>query len=164
MKKAKFIRVSLLVLSILFIGAQAIRPDKTNPTVVTADTMPARLHVPPGVETVLRRACYDCHSHQTQWPWYSHIAPASWLLIDHVNDGRRHLNFSAWAQYDAKKAGRKLEEICEEIEAGAMPLRSYLALHPRARLSAQEVQALCDWANEERTRIGYEMEGQEGRR
>ena len=126
--------------------------------------MLARLNVPAHVETILKRACYDCHTHQTRWPWYSHVAPVSWFVIDHVNDGRRHLNFSIWAQYDAKKAAHKLEEICSEVEAGNMPLASYLPMHPSARLSPEEARALCDWANEERTRVGYEIESQQGGR
>lgn len=79
-----------------------------------------------------------------------------------MNHARSHLNFSEWAQYDAKEAAHKLDEICEEVEAGAMPLPSYLPLHPSARLSAEDVRALCDWANEERARVGYETQSQEG--
>ena len=162
MKSPKLLKGVALALAILFAGAQVIRPAKTNPELAEKNALASRLHVPSHVEAMLKRACYDCHSHSTQWPWYSSVAPVSWFVIDHVNEGRGHLNFSEWAKYDAKKAAHKLEEICEMVQAGEMPLKSYLPLHPNARLSTEDVRALCDWANEERTRVGFEVESQEG--
>lgn len=152
LKVVKVVKGASIALFILLLGAQVFRPERTNPAVDEAKTIQSRLHVPANVDAILKRACYDCHSNQTRWPWYSNVAPVSWWLVDHVNHGRSHLNFSEWDQYDAKKAAHHLEEICEEVEAGAMPLPSYLPMHPQARLSAEEVRALCDWASAERQR------------
>jgi hypothetical protein len=84
-----------------------------------------------------RRACYDCHSNETVWPWYSHIAPLSWLIQQHVDDGRAHLNFSEWGRGE-----QEAEEAAETLREGEMPLPSYLLTHPAARLSAAEREAL----------------------
>jgi hypothetical protein len=112
--------------------------------------------MPPEIAAIFERSCRDCHSYNTQWPWYSHIAPASWFLISHVNEGRRHLNFSEWASYDSKKARKKLEDICNEVEEGVMPLKSYLLLHSEAKLSPDEVQKICEWVEAERQRLAVE--------
>ena len=84
---------------------------------------------------LLRAACYDCHSNETVWPWYAHVAPSSWFVAQHVDIGRRHLNFSTWADYPPSKADHKLEEIVEYVENHEMPLPSYLPLHPEAKLT-----------------------------
>lgn len=149
----KILQRLLIVLGLVLIVMQFFGPAKTNPAVDATRTIQAATTVPPAATAILTRACYDCHSHQTQWPWYSHVAPVSWFLIDHVNDGRRHLNFSEWATYEPKRMKRKLEEIKEEVEDGAMPLKSYLPLHPNAKLSAEDIQTLSRWAVAERQRL-----------
>ena len=124
---------------------QAIRPSRDNPPVVAANTLEAHLAVPPEVQAILGRACMDCHSNQTRWPWYSELAPVSWFLVHHVNEGRRELNFSNWAQYPATRASRKLQGACREVTRGDMPLGSYLLIHRDAKLSADDVETLCRW-------------------
>lgn len=99
------------------------------------------------------RSCNDCHSNQTRWPWYSNIAPVSWFVINHVNVGRREMNFSDWAQYDADDQQGFLKKICREVKDRAMPLPSYLRLHGEAKLSSEDVKALCDWASTESQRL-----------
>ena len=101
---------------------------------------------PPEVREILTRACYDCHSSRTKWPWYSKVAPVSWWIADHVKDGRRHLNFTQWNSYDAKKRAEAFEESWEEVEHGAMPLPSYVRGHSEAKLSAEDKQALKAWS------------------
>jgi hypothetical protein len=103
---------------------------------------------PPEVMTVMRRACFDCHSHETAWPWYSRVAPASWLVRRDVREGRRHLNFSAWNRYDPERRARKLEELGEEVEKGNMPMKIYLPLHAEAKLTDAERTLLVDWAEQ----------------
>ncbi|HYV07334.1 MAG TPA: heme-binding domain-containing protein, partial [Blastocatellia bacterium] len=110
---------------ILLIAAQFVRPEKTNPASDVSKAIQSHIEMEPAVSDVLGRACYDCHSNATEWPWYSKVAPVSWFLVSHVNDGRRHLNFSEWAGYDRSKALRKLHEIDEEVSSKAMPLSSY---------------------------------------
>jgi len=143
----------LLVLGLALIAMQFFGPEKTNPAVDETKTIAAAAPMPPEVAAILTRACYDCHSHQTRWPWYSNVAPVSWFVIGHVNDARQHLNFSEWATYNPKRMKRKLEEIKEEVEDGAMPLPSYLPLHPAAKLAPEDVQALSAWTIAERERL-----------
>lgn len=143
----------LLVLGLAFIVIQFFGPAKTNPPVDETKTITAGAPVPTEIATVLHRACYDCHSNQTRWPWYSNVAPVSWFVIDHVIEARKELNFSEWAAYSQKRMKRKLEEIKDEVEEGEMPLKSYLPLHPDAKLSPEDVQALSAWAIAERERL-----------
>ena len=138
---------------ILLIAAQFVRPAKTNPASDESGAIQSHVEMDPAVSDVLGRACYDCHSNATEWPWYSKIAPVSWFLVSHVNDGRRHLNFSEWTKYDRAKAAKKLQEIDEEVQSKAMPLSSYTLLHPEARLSDQERALVSDWAKAEGERL-----------
>jgi heme-binding protein len=102
---------------------------------------------PPQVESILRRSCYDCHSHETHWPWYAHVAPVSWLVIRDVNRGRGHINFSTWDKYtdDPETVVRKLRNIDKVMHNGTMPLWYYLPEHSLARLSDTDRQVLEDW-------------------
>lgn len=149
----KLFKRLLMILGLVLIVIQFFGPAKTNPAVDATKAIQAATTVPPAVTAIMTRACYDCHSHQTQWPWYSRVAPVSWFVIDHVNDGRQHLNFSEWATYNPKRMKRKLEEIKEEVEDGAMPLKSYVPLHPNAKLSAADIQTLSAWTVAERQRL-----------
>ena len=104
------------------------------------------------VGETLKRACGDCHSNQTNWPWYSHVAPVSWWIHNHVRQAQRELNFSGWEMYPAAQRRDELESICGIISIGRMPPRSYRLVHPQATLSAQEKEAICAWANSEAER------------
>lgn len=98
------------------------------------------------VSTMLRSACYDCHSMESVYPWYSYVTPVSWFLFDHVADGRDELNFSEWSEMSKKKQLHKLEEVSEMVLEEEMPLSSYLPLHPEAKLSAEQRKQISDWA------------------
>ena len=148
----KVLKLSALVTALLFLGAQAYRPDRTNPPVDESKTMRANTRMTPEVERILDRSCRDCHSSETAWPWYSNVAPASWFLKRHVEEGRRELSFSEWATYSKRKRERKLHEICRQVESGEMPLKSYLPLHPEAVLSDEDKRLLCGWARQEEER------------
>lgn len=101
----------------------------------------------PEVREILTRSCYDCHSNRTTWPWYSQVAPVSWWIVHHVNEGREHLNFSEWDRLDSKERGKAGEEIADEVSEGGMPLASYVVGHPEATLSDGDRQILLSWAN-----------------
>jgi len=105
----------------------------------------AGLDAPPEVTSILRRACFDCHSNETRWPWYSYVAPVSWWMVHDVDEGRAELNFSDWGSYEPKKRERRSQKVIEEIENGAMPPDNYLRLHGDARLSAGELEILRKW-------------------
>lgn len=149
----KIFKRVLLVLALLFVVAQAVRPNMTNPPINPANTMQASIRVPPEVDAILQRSCNDCHSNRTRWPWYAQITPVSWWLKTHVDEGRQKLSFDEFATYPPKKAARKMEEICELVEKGEMPLPSYLPAHPDARLSEADRRLLCSWAKTEQAGI-----------
>ncbi|MBC8032436.1 MAG: heme-binding domain-containing protein [Pyrinomonadaceae bacterium] len=154
MKKfRKVVKWIFIVLTCAFVIVQFWRPARTNPAIDPAQTMQAQLQVPPHVAGILERSCQDCHSNATRWPWYTNVTPVSWFVVDHVDHGRSHLNFSEWGSLQPHEKEKKLQEICEQVEVGAMPLNTYTPLHPGSALSPEDVKALCDWANAERARI-----------
>jgi hypothetical protein len=131
----------LSVLVGLLLIAQVFRIDRTNPP-VTSD-VPA----PADVKAVLRRACYDCHSHETVWPWYSRVAPISWLVGHDVQEGREELDFSTWASYAPAKRAKLLRETAKETSEGEMPPWYYVLVHPDARLGTDDVALLRAWVD-----------------
>jgi cytochrome c551/c552 len=138
---------------VIFIGIQFIRPALTNPPVDESQTIVARTQMTPEVSSILDRSCRDCHSNKTVWPWYTKLAPVSWWLADHVNEGRQDLNMSEWGKLPKDRQDRKLRQMCDEIQDGMMPLSSYLPMHPTAKLSDQDKKTLCDWTDKERERL-----------
>jgi cytochrome c551/c552 len=142
-----------LVLVGLLLVAQFIRPARTNPPVDESQTIFARTQMTPQVAAILDRSCRDCHSNKTVWPWYTQVAPMSWWLANHVNEGRQNLNLSEWAKLNSDRQDRKLRQICDQVQDGVMPLSSYTPMHPQAKLSDQDKKALCDWTDEERERL-----------
>lgn len=132
-------RFWLLFLAAIFLGAQFVPVERSNPPVE------GDLDSPPEIRAILKRSCYDCHSHETVWPWYSKIAPASWLLAYDVKEGRKHLNFSRWGQLPGNRQAHKLREIVEQVDEGEMPLTPYLWLHGDAALSPDDRAAIDRW-------------------
>jgi hypothetical protein len=136
----KIVRWAGLAVVIVLALIQLIPADRTNP--------PVRIDVdaPDEVKEILRRACYDCHSHETRWPWYSRVAPVSWWIADHVEHGRGDLNFSEWPALDFYTQELAFKDIEEQITNGEMPLRNYTILHPEARLTDDERETILRWA------------------
>jgi hypothetical protein len=133
-------RIIFLALIAAIIGIQFIEIEKSNPP-VTGD-----LQASVEVKSILKEACYDCHSNETKWPWYSKVAPVSFLIVNHVNEGREHLNFSSWTKMFSQKQQEAKEEIWEEIEKDEMPLDNYTLLHPKAKLTIEQKKTIKDWA------------------
>lgn len=133
-------RIAIAVVIVLA-AIQLVPVDRDNPpaTGPIAD-------VPPAVAGPLRRACWDCHSHETAWPWYARIAPVSWLVAHDVHEGREHLNFSTWTSLPPKKRAKAYEEIVEVLEDDEMPLWLYDVAHADVRLSTAEREAILAWA------------------
>lgn len=146
----------LVVIAAVFVTAQAVRPSRTNPTVDPTKTLQATGRVTPEVAAILDRACRDCHSSETRWPWYSHVAPVSWLVARDVRVGRKDLSFSTWGDYPVPKRLDKLDEMCKMVREGEMPQFPYPLTHPEARLSDTDTETLCAWTSQERTTL---MEG-----
>ncbi len=149
----KILKVLAIVTVATVIVVQFFRIDKANPPVVQAETLDAAVAVPPDISLILGRSCKDCHSNQTIYPWYSNVQPMAWLLKNHIDDGRRNLNFSIWNTYTPQKKSKKFEQICDQLESKEMPLPSYLWIHRYAVLSENDRKALCDWAKQEKGKV-----------
>jgi hypothetical protein len=145
-------KIALLLLA-LVVAAQFIRPAKNVSAAAGPNDIATKHTVPANVSALLKRACYDCHSNNTKYPWYAEVQPAGWWLAEHVNDGKRHLNFSEFAAYPAKRAKAKVGEIVDEIEEQKMPLKSYTWMHPEARLTVEETKLLIAWAEDLEAKI-----------
>jgi hypothetical protein len=138
---------------LLFAALQLTNPARTNPSVAPGRDLLASNAPPAEVAALLRAACYDCHSFETKWPWYSRVAPMSWLVADHVNEGRERLNFSNWPHDDPQRAAKRWNRISDEVGSGDMPLPSYAWIHPQARLPAGQREFLVTWAEQEARRL-----------
>jgi hypothetical protein len=151
-KKLKLILKWIVgALVVVFALLQFTNPPRTNPPVVN-DLM-ATSTPPPPVAAMLHAACYDCHSHETTWPWYSRVAPMSWLIANDVNDGRDALNLSDWPAAKPDRAAKRLEDMSEEIGYEEMPPKKYTAIHVNARLTDAQRKELTDWLDAEAARL-----------
>lgn len=140
-----------VVLAVTFGLLQFTNPPRTNPPVV--NDMVATTAPPPPVAARLHTACYDCHSHETKWPWYSRIAPMSWLIAGDVNEGRKNLNLSDWPTNQPERAVRRLENMSEVIGDREMPPKKYTVIHADARLTDAARKELTDWLDAEAARL-----------
>ena len=135
-------RLALVVIGtflIFALGIQLVPVDRSNPPVTQV------VDAPPEIMSILKRSCYDCHSNETVWPWYSKVAPLSWVIAGHVKDGREHVNFSTWDEYDAEELADIYEEIWEEVFEGEMPMANYVQMHSEAALSEADLAAIKAW-------------------
>jgi hypothetical protein len=137
-------KIALVLLTVLVI-IQFIHPAKNKSEGVQANNIAALYPVPADVKTVLDKACMDCHSNNTRYPWYSKIQPVDWWLTDHVNEGKRELNFDEYANKPVRYRYRKIEEAIEQVKKGEMPLNSYTWIHKDAILSDTEKNAFYAW-------------------
>ncbi|MFA7287779.1 MAG: heme-binding domain-containing protein [Melioribacteraceae bacterium] len=132
-------RTIFLLLLIAVIGIQFVPIEKTNPPVTD------EIKAPEEVMKVLKKSCYDCHSNETKWQWYSKVAPVSWLVADDVEKGRKHLNFSTFESLDTSVKYKKKDEILEEVQSGDMPLKIYLWMHPSSSLELPQKATIEKW-------------------
>jgi hypothetical protein len=145
--------VFVVVLGLALVASQFVRFPRTNPP-VSGD-----LAAPANVTEIIRRACYDCHSNETRWPWYSQIAPASWLASRHVTEARARLNFSVWTDYvyDPGTEAHKLDEIEKLIKNEAMPPWYYCIIHPQARLTDGQRAIVLSWIEREQSAVAAKL-------
>ena len=134
----------LLGILIVIILIQFIRPEK-NISNVSVNDISTIIDIPENVQEIIKTSCADCHSNITKYPWYSEIAPVSWYLASHVNDGKRHLNFSEWAAYNKNQKEHILKDLKKELKSKEMPLNSYLWIHKEAVVSPEQYKILLDW-------------------
>lgn len=132
-----------VIFVVVVAAAQLVRPQRANPPTDASRTIQAQVGTASGLVAVLDRACNDCHSNRTVWPWYTQIAPMSWLMVYGVTEGRKAVNFSEWAAYPPGLQRKLLAGSCRDASEGKMPGSPYTLLHPEARLSAHDIQTIC---------------------
>jgi len=145
MKKRLKIIGSVAVLA--FVALQFANPSHQNPPVAPGRDVLASNAPPASVALSLKNACYDCHSFETKWPWYSYVAPVSWYVVRDVNAARATLNFSDWPHDDARRVRKRWKHIAEEVENGEMPMPNFARMHSEARLTEQQRAELVKWAS-----------------
>jgi hypothetical protein len=133
-------KITIIIFFVVLLLMQAIQIDKTNPVIDKS----LEIQAPKKVKVLLKNACYDCHSNETVWPWYSSIAPGSWIIEGHVVDGRKALDFSTWANYTKEEKKKKLKEIYRTVYA-VMPLASYTWIHKEANLTKEQRELIREW-------------------
>ena len=149
---SRSVKWTLLGLLAVFVIIQFFQIDKTNPPVVPEQDFLHILSPPTKMGLLIKDACYDCHSNETTWYWYTKYAPISWLIAHDVNEGREYLNFSTWDQYSENEKKELMYESIEEIEEGEMPLKIYELMHPDSKIGEEELEILTTWIKNE---FGY---------
>ena len=140
------IKIVFLILLAVFVLIQFIRPDKNQSTSQKLTTDITGIYVVPNdVQTILKNACYDCHSNNTKYPWYVNIQPVGWFMAGHIKNGKKELNFNEYGTYSSKRQRNKLKRMKEQIEENKMPLSSYTLLHREARLTANQKEQITRW-------------------
>ena len=147
----KVVKVSLLILLLVFLVMQFVRPVKNNGGYESVIFFENETRPSSDVGLLLKENCYDCHSDQTQYPWYAEIAPISFFLNDHIKEGKKELNFSNWKEYSPKRKDHKLEELIEKIEEQEMPLESYTLMH--GNMNEEDRNLVIQWATLARLKL-----------
>jgi len=141
----KWVRKASLAILIVFIALQFIQPDRNKSGQVLPTDITNVYSVPENITVFLKNACYDCHSNNTRYPWYTNIQPVGWLLAYHIKRGKAVLNFSDFGSYTARRQMSKLRAIENSLKDGSMPLSSYTFVHKNARLSKEDKTTIIDW-------------------
>jgi len=149
----KTVKILAVVFCVVFLLIQFIQPERSNPEFDRTKTLQAELQPPPHVASLLNRGCRDCHSNETLWPFYSYIAPMSWLVAYDVSEGRKHLNMSEWGKYKTNRKFQKLTGIYQMVIDKEMPLPKYIPLHPEANFTDAERDTLAAWARREANKL-----------
>ena len=149
----KIIKKILLVLLIAFVGIQFVPTDRNESAIVSENDFIQFHKVPKNLANLLQNSCYDCHSNNTKYPWYNRIAPVNWMLAEHIQEGKKELNFSIFGALTPRKQKSKLKSIISHINNGEMPLSSYTLIHSEAILSKNEKSGLESWLNELRDNL-----------
>ena len=147
------IKKILIVLLIALVVIQFFHPAKNQSTGEQFNAVTKAYAVPKEVDDILKVSCNDCHSNNTVYPWYNNIQPVAWWLNNHVEDGKKEINFDEFASYTPKRARKKMNAIIEQVKENEMPLNSYLWIHKKARLDDAQKQTLIEWAERLRDSI-----------
>lgn len=133
---------------VVFVLIQFIPVDRTNPPIKSSQNFVNVEQTPQKISEILKNSCYDCHSFETKYPKYAYVAPISWSVKHHINEGREHINFSNWNTYNSDLKKNMLEKAVQTLEDGKMPMPGYITQHPEAKLSAAERKILINYFEE----------------
>jgi len=156
----KIIKKILLLLLVVFIIAQFFGPDKNEGDMASINAFIADTNPPEDVQAILNTTCFDCHSDVTTYPWYNSITPVNYWLADHIKDGKKHFNASAWDSYSLKKKDHKMDELIEEVEEKEMPLPSYTYTHGDANLTDEQIKAIVAWGKDVRVKYSAQIQSE----
>ena len=158
--RSKWKRPGVAVVLVL-LAIQLVRPERPTGELPGDGSMSDHVSVPQRVDAILREACYDCHSDETRWPWYAHVAPLSWYLVRDVRHGRSNLDFSRWSTDVVLEPtpDQRLRWMCRDVREDIMPPRLYALAHPDARLDDEEIERICEWTASARAALGQSPSG-----
>lgn len=151
-----FLKVIIILIIVAFVGIQFFQPEKNSGTESATDIFHTE-QIPGDVAKIIKNACMDCHSNQTRYLWYHKLAPISWMVSEHITEGKKELNFSEWGDQDAYDKFGAFEDIAKEVERKTMPIKSYKLMHKTARLSDEERTALTDWCKKRSAELTEEL-------
>ncbi len=149
----KIIRVTLIVLLVILIAIQFVRPKKNVSNIISANDISTKYQIPAHADSILKTSCYDCHSNNSYYPWYWGFQPVAWFMNSHIEDGKRDFNFSEFTTYEIARQYRRLQQITDETKSGDMPLTSYTLIHRDAVLSDQDKSELANWVTSARKQL-----------
>jgi exonuclease VII small subunit len=141
----KIVKIIAIVLLVAFVGIQFIPTTRNQSDTVPSTDFMLVNNVPETIQKKLQVSCYDCHSNNTQYPWYNKIQPAAWFLEDHIKEGKAELNFNEWDSLSSRRKASKLRSIIKQIENGEMPLDSYTLIHTDAKFSEAEAKEIINF-------------------
>ncbi len=143
----KTLKRIMLILLVAFIIIQFFKPAKNETTIASLNNITTKYNMPENVYSILKTSCYDCHSNNTKYPWYNNIQPVAWWLKNHIDEGKRKINFDEFASYNPRRQYKKFKEINTQIEGDEMPLTSYTLIHGNAKLSKEQKVIVYAWVN-----------------
>ena len=150
-------KISIPIILIIFIAIQFFDVNSNKTAETSENAIEKKYSVPQNVRQILKTSCYDCHSNNTVYPWYSKVQPVKWWLANHINDGKRHLNFDEFGTYPKDKKLKKLDEVAKTVNTGEMPLSSYTFIHTNAKLSAEQKSIIQVWVKSMKGQINKEI-------
>ncbi|REE25472.1 heme-binding protein [Winogradskyella pacifica] len=149
----RIVKIIALVLLVAFVGIQFVPTERNQNESVPATDFMLVNDIPKNIENKLKTSCYDCHSNNTQYPWYNKIQPAAWFLEDHITEGKSELNFSEWGLLSNRRKASKFRSIIKQIESGEMPLDSYTLIHKDAEFSEEDKTTIIQWMTQLKTNL-----------
>lgn len=153
----KLIKKTLLAILVVFVLIQFIHPAKNRSKEILVTDISKVIIIPENVQSVLKNSCYDCHSNNTRYPWYSYIQPGDWWMASHIKEGKANLNFSEFGTYSKRKQANKLRSLAETINNGSMPISSYTIMHRDAKLNDENKKLITDWAAKTRDSLSMKI-------